>query len=133
VNRKQPKFHTYGGANHVILSRPGVKYITMDPAAQRIMRWLRHAAHANEMIFQTVMLNSPLAATIINGHLREIDFPLDSPHPRAFRSSDFDRLVQSPGFFARKFDEAVDVEILDRLAEHLGHATPTDRAGALLG
>ena len=126
VNRKQPRFHYYGGANHVILSRVGAKYVASDPDAQRIAHWLRHAAHANEMIFQTVMLNGPLASTIVNCHLREIDFPSGSPHPRTFISSDFERLVQSSRFFARKFDEAVDAEILDRLTEHLMRAIPTE-------
>jgi hypothetical protein len=135
LNRKWPEFHYYGGANHVILSRAGATYVSADPAARRITRWLKHASHANEIVFQTVMLNGPLASTVINDHLREIDFPAHSQHPRTFRSSDFDRLVQSPDFFARKFDEAVDAQILDCLTKHLEHAESISgkRAGALLG
>ncbi|HWL14024.1 MAG TPA: beta-1,6-N-acetylglucosaminyltransferase [Opitutus sp.] len=118
--RRWPDFRYYGGANHVILSRAGAAYLAHDPEAQRITRWLSHAAHANEIVFQTVLLNSPLAATIVNGHLREIDFPPNRPHPRTFREADLDRLRQSPAYFARKFDDTVDSAILDRLAEHLG-------------
>lgn len=121
-SRTWPDFRYYGGANHVILSRAGCTHLTSDPEAQRIIRWLRHSAHANEIVFQTVLLNSPLASTIVNAHLREIDFPEHSPHPRTLRAKDFDWLVQSPGYFARKFDEGVDAQILDRLGEHLGFA-----------
>src|SRR5690606_31559876 len=85
-----------------------------------IIRWLKHAAHANEIVYQTVLLNSPLSPTIVNGHLREIDFPEHAPHPRTLRLKDFDWLTHSAGYFARKFDDNVDAEILDRLAEHLG-------------
>lgn len=117
--RTWPDFRYFGGANHVILSRAGCQYLTSDSEAKRITRWLKHSAHANEIVFQTVMLNSPLASTVINGHLREIDFPPHTPHPRTFRNADFDHLLQSSNFFARKFDESVDVAILERLAGHL--------------
>lgn len=119
-SREWPDFRYYGGANHVILSRAGCTYLTTDPEAQRIIRWLKHAAHANEIVYQTVLLNSPLSPTIVNGHLREIDFPEHAPHPRTLRLKDFNWLTHSAGYFARKFDDNVDAEILDRLAEHLG-------------
>jgi hypothetical protein len=135
LSRKWPEFQYYGGANQVVLSRSGARYLSTDPAALRIVRWLKHAALVDEIVFQTVLLNGPLAPTVINDHLHEIDFPAHSPHPRTFRSDDFDRLVQSPDFFARKFDEAVDAQILDRLTQHLEHAESTGvrRTGALLG
>lgn len=117
--RPWPNFHYYGGANHVILNRAACNYVTSDPAARDVARWLRHSAHANEILFQTVLLNSPLAPTIVNTHLREIDFPPHSPHPRTFTSADFDRLTRSPKFFARKFDETVDARVLDRLTHYL--------------
>jgi hypothetical protein len=121
-HRKWPDFRYYGGSNHIILSRAGCEYMTTDPEARRIAKWLKHSAHANEIIFQTVMLNSPLASTVVNTHLREVEFEKNSPHPRTFKSADFDRLVRSPKFFARKFDASVDSAILDRLAEHCGLA-----------
>lgn len=113
--RDWPDFRYFGGANHVILSRAATEYLANDPEARRITRWLKHSAHANEIIFQTVLLNSPLAPHIVNTHLREIDFAPNSPHPRTFTIKDFDRLKASPMFFARKFDEQVDRQILEWL------------------
>ncbi len=127
--REWPDFRYFGGANHVILSRAGCAYLTGDPGAQRIIRWLKHSAHANEIVFQTAMLNGPLASTVVNAHLREIDFPPHSPHPRTLRAADFDWLAGAPGFFARKFDARTDSAILDRLEEHLG-LNPIDRHAA---
>lgn len=126
--RAWPDFHYYGGANHVILSRAGCEYLSSHPEARRITRWLKHSAHANEIVFQTVMLNSPLANTVINTHLRDVDFAKDSPHPRTLRSNDFERLMRSPMYFARKFDAGVDEQILDRLESQirsLSHEQPT--------
>jgi hypothetical protein len=115
-------FHYYGGANHVVLSRAACRHLTESPDARRIIRWLRPAGHANEIIYQSVLLNSPLAGTIVNGHLWEIDFPPHAPHPRTLTTADYDRLLRSPRYFARKFDESVDARVLDQLTEHLGVA-----------
>lgn len=124
--RTWPDFRYYGGSNHIILSRAGSVYMSQDPEARRITRWLKNSAHANEIVFQTVMLNSPLASTIVNTHLREVEFAPNSPHPRTFRLADFDRLAASPKYFARKFDAAVDSAILDRLTEHCALPSSAD-------
>lgn len=119
--RRWPDFRYFGGSNHVVLSRAACHHLVADPRARAITRWLRHSAHANEIIFQSVLLNSPFADRIINDNLRWIDFPRpDSPNPRTLVAADFDRLVASPKLFARKFDDTVDAEILDRLERHLG-------------
>lgn len=128
--RRWPDFHYYGGSNHVILSRAACRYLASHPEALRIRRWLRHTAHANEIVFQSVLLNSPLAPTIVNTDWREVDFPLHAPHPRTFTSRDFDRLAASPMLFARKFDESVDAAILERLAARLGQTASGPRLRA---
>lgn len=128
--RSWPDFHYYGGSNHLILSRAGCEYLGTDPEARRIIRWLKHSAHANEIIFQTVLLNSPLASTIINTHLREVDFPAGSPHPRTFTIKDFNRLTTSPMFFARKFDDGVDGQVLEWLQARLRASANESHAAA---
>ncbi|MCQ2242960.1 MAG: beta-1,6-N-acetylglucosaminyltransferase [Bacteroidaceae bacterium] len=46
-------------------------------------------------------------------HMREIDWERGFPY--IWRTADYDYLANSPRFFARKFDETVDSEIIDRL------------------
>jgi len=108
-------FRYYGGANHVALSREAARYLVEDPRARRIRRWLRAAGHPDEILFQSALLNSPLASTLVNETLREIDFPRHSPHPRTFTSGDLPRLLESPALLARKFDARTDAGVLDRL------------------
>lgn len=112
-------FHCYGGANHVVLARAAARYLVADPAALRIRRWMRGAAHSDELVFQTVLLNSPLAPTLVNTSLREIDFPRDAPHPRTFTQADLPRLLGSDALVARKFDVTVDAGVLDILQSRL--------------
>jgi hypothetical protein len=112
-------FRYYGGANHVALSQAAVRYLVEDPFARRIRRWLRAAGHPDEIMFQSVLLNSPLAPTLVNETLREIDFPRHSPHPRTFTSEDLPRLLESPALLARKFDASTDSIILDQLESRI--------------
>jgi hypothetical protein len=118
--RPWPKFFRYyGGANHVALSRAAVCHLVENPAALRIRRWLRAAGHPDEILFQSVLLNSPLAPTLVNETLREIDFPRHSPHPRTFTSDDLPRLLESSALLARKFDTGADAAVLDRLESRI--------------
>lgn len=117
--RRWPGFFRYfGGPNHGIFSREATAYLAEDPRAQRIRRWLQGSAHSDEIVFQSVLLNSPLSSAITNDSLREIDFPRDAPHPRTFTSTDLPRLRASPALFARKFDLTVDPAVLAALEAH---------------
>jgi hypothetical protein len=118
VRRRAPDFRYYGGLNYVVLSRAACAYMVFDRRARHITNWLRHAVHPDEMMTQCVLLNSPLADTVENTSLHAIDFPKHALHPRVYRSADIDRLLQSPKYFARKFDSSQS-RVLDRLAERL--------------
>jgi hypothetical protein len=121
--RPPPSFFRYfGGSNHGVFARAACAYLSTDAQARRIRHWLRYAASADEIVFQSALLASALAPTLVNRDWREIDFPPHSPHPRIFRSGDFSRLRASENLFARKFDEAVDSEILHQLEHHLARA-----------
>ena len=114
-------FRYYGGANHVALARATAGYLLENTDARRIIDWLQATGVSDEILFQSVLLNSPLAPTLINATLREIDFPRGSVHPRIFTAADLPRLFASPALFARKFDEGIDSVVLDRLEERVRH------------
>ncbi len=122
-HRTWPDFFPYrGGSNYMILTRAACTYLTTDPLARRIRRWLNHAAHADEILFQSTLHASPLRDTLVNRDYREIDFPLHSPHPRTYTIADLPRLLSSENLFARKFDRTVDAEILNQLETRLRSA-----------
>ena len=122
--RRLPDFFTYyGGSNYVVLARAACQHLTGAAEAKRIRDWLRTAAHPDEIVFQSVLLNSPLAPTLENRDWREIDFPANAPHPRTLTRLDWPRLSASPQLFARKFDVTVDATILGRLEEHIRPAS----------
>ncbi|MEO6567241.1 MAG: beta-1,6-N-acetylglucosaminyltransferase [Opitutaceae bacterium] len=120
LRRRWPDFFLYfGGSNYTVLTREACRHIVSDPVANRIRRWLDHSAHADEIVFQSILHSGALAPTLVNQDWREIDFPSHSPHPRTFLRSDLERLSATENLFARKFDEQVDSEILDRLEQRV--------------
>lgn len=77
-----------------------------------------------EYIFPTLAMSSKYSSSIYipnkkttRANMRCIDFSRGKPY--VWRFSDFDELINSPGFFARKFDPKVDAGIIDVLYEYL--------------
>lgn len=74
----------------------------------------------DEMFVQTMVYNSEYKCTLPNylrkekyaWNLREIDWDRDTPY--TYTIKDFDMLVNSCNLFARKFDERVDSEIIEK-------------------
>ena len=82
------------------------------------VNFFRYVDGPDEMFFQTLLLSSPLKDRIVNDNLFFIDWENPNPtRPRVFEKCDFERLVNSPKLFARKFDATRDSEILDLLEQ----------------
>lgn len=118
----------YGGGAWMCLARPAAQYV-VEFVRRRpdVVRFFEHALHPDELLFQTILMNSTLADTVVNDHLRYIDWSTD-PGPATLRSVDFEKMIESERLFARKFDVTVDSGILDLLDDHLGRE-PVASAG----
>lgn len=115
-------FTWYGGDNWVVLSRAAGEYLTTSPDADRIISDLRHSGLPEESIFQSVLMNSPLASKVRNDHLRCINWLPGVGSPAIFKSEDFPRLQKAAAngaLVARKFDARVDSAIIVRIRQEL--------------
>ena len=96
----------------------------------RYRAYYRHTSCADEIWLQTLVANSPfmqrraymgfddeLAAT-----MRYVDWSGGGASPRVLTSADFDMLMQSGMLFARKFDDAVDADVIRRISDCVKHA-----------
>jgi len=105
----------YGGEAHWCLSRAAAEHLAAvardDP---RLLRFFRHVLHPDEIFVQTVLAASPLAPTLVDDHLRYIDWSV-SPGPKILTAADYDAVVGSGKLFARKLDAAVDERLMDML------------------
>jgi len=125
VKRKVPSWFRYmGGSNHVILSREAASYLVTDPNALRIVQWLKYSGIPDESVFQSVLLNSPLAASVVNDDRRAICWESQgSPSPITFTRAHLPWLREACGqgkLFARKFDAGVDGEAIREIEKDLG-------------
>jgi len=125
MKREVPSWFRYmGGSNHVILSREAASYLVTDPHAQRIIQWLKYSGIPDESLFQSVLLSSPLAASVVSDDRRAICWErAGSPSPITLTSVHYPWLLEARAqgrLFARKFDTAVDDEVLRALEKEIG-------------
>jgi len=110
----------FGGSSYWCLTRQCIEYV--DQYVKRnpsLVKFFRHVDVPDELFFQTIILNSPLADTVVNDNLRYIawDEP-DEGSPVILDGSHLEQLMASPKLFARKFDVTVDADVLDAI-DHL--------------
>ena len=109
----------WGGSAWSVLSDDAVKAVlAFRDERPDVWRFFRGVKSADEIFFQTALLNSPLRDQVATETLHYIEWPGGS-HPRTFTTADFDRIAASGKLFARKFDVARDAEILDRIDREL--------------
>ncbi|HVB69220.1 MAG TPA: beta-1,6-N-acetylglucosaminyltransferase [Acetobacteraceae bacterium] len=104
----------YKGSQWCILPRAFCEWQRRAPIARDVRQYLRGAFLSDELLMQTLVRNSPWRGETAAHYGREIIWP----GPRVMTMADWDLLQQSPAFYARKFDTAVD----DRIAPALARA-----------
>jgi Core-2/I-Branching enzyme len=83
------------------------------------VRFFRTVDVPDELLFQTILLNSPLRDSIVNDDLRHIVWKPGVSHPELLTIEDLPELERSGDLFARKFDPAVDATVLDEIDRRL--------------
>ena len=119
----RPRTHPFGptlrchvSSDWLTLERSAVHAVLeFTRANTAVMRHYRRTIIPSESLFATVLANDPTIS--IGPASRFFGFEAGSPHPRTLTSADLEALVASGMHFARKFDEAVDAQVLDLLDE----------------
>jgi Core-2/I-Branching enzyme len=108
------------GSQWMAISREAVLFI-LDflKRNSNYPQYFRRVHIPDEFFFQTILHNSPLRQTIDHPNLHYVDWTENKAHPKLLTSDDFDRIISSDKFFARKFDIAKDASVLDAIDEHL--------------
>lgn len=117
--RRMPLFPVLYGGNMggwYALSRACAAYVVgfVDEHSE-LRRFGRFTWGSDEFLVNSILLNSPLAASIVNNNLRYIDWSAGLHRPKTLTHDDLPRLVASARLYARKFDLTCDAGILDEL------------------
>ncbi len=112
-------YRLFAGSSYFILEREFCHYILHFQNLQKMYTFYRYSFIPEESFFQTILLNSHLKTRVCQDNKREINWHTGPEYPRIFRSADYDSLIASKAFFARKFDENIDNDIIDRLINRI--------------
>lgn len=82
---------------------------------KNVKRFFELTWGSDEIVFQTILYNSIYQKDMVNDNLRYIDWSEGNASPKTFRIDDLPILLNSGKLFARKFNEAVDSNILEAL------------------
>ena len=113
-----PHYRLYGGpgATFCALSGEACKYIvSFMEGNKKAKEFARYTFASDEFWFQTILMNSSLRFKVINSALWYMEWDGSSKHPRTLTIMDYNKIVGSGVYFARKFDVLKDDLILDKL------------------
>jgi len=108
----------HGGSTWWTLSYDCLEYI-IDYTVEHplFLKRFEHTFCSEEIYFQTIIASSPFADKVSNNNLRYIDWtPRDGISPVTLDESDYDTLLQSEAFFARKFQVPKSKKLLTMLS-----------------
>ena len=111
--------HPYGGSQWWSLTGECVEWmISMCHSGNLLYDFYRNTNIPDEMLFQTAIMHSPFATTVVNDNLRYINWTDGPEYPRILRNEDWDKLRCSGKLFARKFDICKDANIMNKILIH---------------
>lgn len=117
IHRKLDMIY-YGSVAFMFLTDNAVQqmmsYIQLHP---EFMKRFNHTLICDEVFFATFLLNYAKDLNIVNDSQYYIEF--EGSHPHIFRIDELDKLIQSGMLFSRKFDETIDIDIINKLYEHI--------------
>ena len=111
--------HLFGGTSWFNLTRDAVEYILQYVQTKNVLEKVKYTTSVDEVFFQSVLLNSRFADSCKCSDLRFADWGLHGSNPKTLEQSDFQKLQDSTAFFARKFDQSHDSEIIQSVLQLL--------------
>ncbi len=107
-----------------ILSHATCAWLQSSPLTRRYREFLRHTQTPDEFFFQNLILNTSFPDRLADGNRHFTAWSGTSASPETVTMAMADQLLASPMWYARKFDETVDRDVLALLARHIGAPLP---------
>lgn len=107
----------YGGSTYWSLSKQAMTYIfSYLKENPKYLKRFKYTFCAEEIFFQTILLNSPLKENIVNNNLRFIVWEnRNGNFPANLDITDYNLIESSDALFARKFEYPTSVELLSTI------------------
>ena len=108
----------YGGSVYSSLQHDFVTWMLSDATSTKLLNSLKHTACAEEVYFQTVLMNSPFKGKVIGKPLRYVDWSV-IPAPKYLTEEDYTSIVESESLFCRKVDSRLSDRLVSRLEDYI--------------
>lgn len=109
----------YGGGTYWSLSKEAIELVLNQNEQKDLLKNFRHSFCAEEIFFQTILLNSHLKDTVINDDLRFINWAEKHGNvPAILDNEDFDAVISSNDFFVRKIEMGISDELIKNVKLH---------------
>lgn len=116
---KMPKL--YGGSTWWSLNRGCLSYVlNYTKNNRRILNRFKFTLCSEEFYFPTIIMNSPFLFKVKGSNLRYIDWSnRNGNYPAILDESDYNKLITSEAFFARKFEPVYSNALLQKIREEV--------------
>lgn len=111
----------YIGGQWMILTRSCCEFISNSSEVEKFEDYYFNTLIADESFFQTVLMNTSFEGILVDDDKRAIIWIPDGDiklRPKTFTKDDLDFLHLGENLFARKFDDNVDNNVIDRMKPH---------------
>jgi hypothetical protein len=120
IHRKCPhNFKVYKGLVYVSITREFAEYVLSflnTPNGEHYFKWIKWCFVPEEFFFQTLLMNSPFADTLINNNYKyAIWKEKHGARPGILDEMDIGQIKISDAFFARKISYPYSTRLLERL------------------
>jgi hypothetical protein len=115
-------FSGYKGSFWWQLTRDCVEFIESylrTAEGKKLLRYFHFTYHAAEYFYQTLLMNSPFSAHVVNSDNHFALWREDSGHPKDLGMEDLPAMLASGALYGRKFDIDKDPAVFDALDAHL--------------
>lgn len=106
----------FGGSQWININLDAAKYILQN--WNKYYKFFKFSHIPDELIFQTILMNSPFKDTIVNRNYRYTDFYGDESHPRNLDVENLNEIITSGALFCRKIASEC---VFDRLNNMVSH------------
>ena len=102
LGRKLPEYDIYHGLVYCSLYKDFVEWMLSSELTADLLKRLRHTVVAEEVFFQTLIMNSPFKSKVVNNPLRYDDWSKKGGSPSYLTDKHLQAIEESEALFCRK-------------------------------
>ena len=116
-----PSYPLYGSTVYSSLHHDFVEWMLASDSAKSLLKGLKNSTCAEEVFFQTVIMNSPFKDKVkAEVTLRYVDWH-SVQRPKFLDASDFEKIKASNSLFCRKVDSRLSKDLVPLLGNYVKH------------